>query len=76
MRLPRECCQTQKTIETHLPHQDMTVIVLYGRGIASPKVWRQIRDQGWRPSSAFMRGIARTPQPIDCLDSAGYQCAP
>ena len=29
--------------------QDMTVIVLCDRGLASPKLWQQIRAQGWHP---------------------------
>ena len=29
--------------------KEMTVIVLCDRGIASPKLWRQIRAQGWHP---------------------------
>ena len=28
---------------------EMTVIVLCDRGISSPKLWTQIRAQGWHP---------------------------
>ena len=33
--------------------ENMTVIVLCDRGIASPKLWQQIRDQGWHPGMAL-----------------------
>ena len=37
--------------------QEMTVIVLCDRGIASPKLWKQIRDQGWHPYMRYPKSI-------------------
>ena len=37
--------------------QEMTVIVLCDRGIASPKLWRQIRNQGWHPGMRYRKNI-------------------
>ena len=39
-----------------VPH-NMTVIVLCDRGIASPKLWRQIRAQGWHPCMRYRKNI-------------------
>ena len=36
---------------------DLTVIVLCDRGIASPKLWQQIRDQGWHPYMRYSKSI-------------------
>ena len=38
------------------PH-DMTVIVLCDRGISSPKLWSQIRAQGWHPCMRYRKNI-------------------
>ena len=35
----------------------MTVIVLCDRGISSPKLWKQIRAQGWHPCIRYRRNI-------------------
>ena len=37
--------------------QEMTVIVLCDRGIASPKLWQQIRAQGWHPWMRYPKSI-------------------
>ena len=37
--------------------QEMTVIVLCDRGIASPKLWRQIRAQGWHPYMRYRKNV-------------------
>ena len=37
--------------------EDMTVIVLCDRGIASPKLWKQVRDQGWHPGMRYRKNI-------------------
>ena len=37
--------------------RDMTVIVLCDRGIASPKLWKQIRAQGWHPCMRYRKNI-------------------
>ena len=37
--------------------ENMTVIVLCDRGIASPKLWNQIRDQGWHPGMRYRKNI-------------------
>ena len=37
--------------------ENMTVIVLCDRGIASPKLWQQIRDQGWHPGMRYRKNI-------------------
>ena len=37
--------------------KDMTVIVLCDRGIASPKLWEQVRAQGWHPSMRYRKNI-------------------
>ena len=37
--------------------KDMSVIVLCDRGIASPKLWQQIRDQGWHPCMRYRKNI-------------------
>ena len=37
--------------------QEMTVIVLCNRGIASPKLWQQIRAQGWHPGMRYWKNI-------------------
>ena len=36
----------------------MTVIVLCDRGIASPKLWRQIRAQGWHPYMRYRKNVS------------------
>ncbi len=37
--------------------REMTVIVLCDRGIASPKLWPQIRSQGWHPGMRYRKNI-------------------
>ena len=37
--------------------QEMTVIVLCDRGIASPELWQQIRVQGWHPWMRYPKSI-------------------
>ena len=37
--------------------RDMTVIVLCDRGISSPKLWRQLRAQGWHPYMRYRKNI-------------------
>ena len=37
--------------------ENMTVSVLCDRGIASPKLWQQIRDQGWHPGMRYRKNI-------------------
>ena len=37
--------------------RDMTVIVLCDRGISSPKLWKQIRAQGWHPYMRYRKDI-------------------
>ena len=37
--------------------EDVTVIVLCDRGISSPKLWRQICDQGWHPYMRYRKNI-------------------
>ena len=37
--------------------ENMTVIVLCDRGIASPKLWKQIRAQGWHPGMRYRKNI-------------------
>ena len=37
--------------------RDMTVIVLCDRGISSPKLWTQIRAQGWHPCMRYRKNI-------------------
>ena len=37
--------------------EGMTVIVLCDRGIASPKLWNQIRAQGWHPGMRYRKNI-------------------
>ena len=37
--------------------KEMTVIVLCDRGISSPKLWTQIREQGWHPSMRYRKNI-------------------
>ena len=37
--------------------QDMTVIVLCDRGISSPKLWSQLRAQGWHPCMRYRKDI-------------------
>ena len=37
--------------------REMTVIVLCDRGIASPKLWKQIRAQGWHPGMRYRKNI-------------------
>ena len=36
---------------------EMTVIVLCDRGISSPKLWKQIRAQGWHPCMRYRKNI-------------------
>ena len=38
--------------------QEMTVMVLCDRGIASPKLWRQIRAQGWHPYMRYRKNVS------------------
>ena len=37
--------------------REMTVIVLCDRGISSPKLWKQIRAQGWHPYMRYRNNI-------------------
>ena len=37
--------------------REMTVIVLCDRGISSPKLWTQIRAQGWHPCMRYRKNI-------------------
>ena len=37
--------------------KEMTVIVLCDRGISSPKLWTQIRAQGWHPCMRYRKNI-------------------
>ena len=37
--------------------REMTVVVLCDRGLASPKLWKQIRDQGWHPYMRYPKSI-------------------
>ena len=37
--------------------RDMTVIVLCDRGISSPKLWKQIRAQGWHPGMRYRKNV-------------------
>ena len=37
--------------------KEMTVIVLCDRGISSPKLWQQIRAQGWHPCMRYRKNI-------------------
>ena len=37
--------------------REMTVIVLCDRGISSPKLWQQIRSQGWHPCMRYRKNI-------------------
>ena len=37
--------------------REMTVIVLCDRGISSPKLWQQIRAQGWHPCMRYRKNI-------------------
>ena len=37
--------------------QDMTVIALCDRGISSPKLWSQIRAQGWHPCMRYRKDM-------------------
>ena len=37
--------------------EEMTVIVLCDRGISSPKLWTQIRAQGWHPYMRYRKNI-------------------
>ena len=36
---------------------EMTIIVLCDRGISSPKLWQQIRAQGWHPYMRYRNNI-------------------
>ena len=38
--------------------REMTVIVLCDRGISSPKLWRQIRAQGWHPYMRYRKNVS------------------
>ncbi len=37
--------------------RDMSVIVLCDRGLASPKLWQQIRAQGWHPYMRYPKNV-------------------
>ena len=37
--------------------REMTVVVLCDRGIASPKLWKQIRAHGWHPYMRYPKNI-------------------
>ena len=37
--------------------EEMTVIVLCDRGLASPKLWQQIRVQGWHPYMRYAKNV-------------------
>ena len=38
--------------------REMTVIVLCDRGISSPKLWKQIRAQGWHPYMRYRKNVS------------------
>ena len=38
--------------------KEMTVIVLCDRGISSPKLWTQIRAQGWHPYMRYRKNVS------------------
>ena len=37
--------------------REMTVVVLCDRGLASPKLWKQIRAQGWHPYMRYPKNV-------------------
>ena len=39
------------------PRRSLTVIVLCDRGLASPKLWQQIRVQGWHPYMRYAKNV-------------------
>ena len=45
-----------KQLAPAVPHE-MSVIVLCDRGISSPKLWQQIRAQGWHPCMRYRKNI-------------------
>ena len=52
-----------KELAPAVPH-DMSVIVLCDRGISSPKLWQQIRAQGWHPDRGmYKRDYSYEPSP-------------
>ena len=37
--------------------REMTVVVLCDRGLASPKLWKQILAQGWHPYRRYLKNV-------------------
>ena len=37
--------------------REMTVVVLCDRGLASPKLWKQILAQGWHPYMRYPKNV-------------------
>ena len=59
-----------KELAPAVPH-DMSVIVLCDRGISSPKLWQQIRAQGWHPCMRYRSRppVSRRPDGALCSGS-------
>ena len=65
-----------KQLAPAVPHE-MSVIVLCDRGISSPKLWQQIRAQGWRPCMRYRKNItfcADGGQRLPALFGVNYFC--
>ena len=54
--------------------ENMTVIVLCDRGIASPKLWNQLRDQGWHPGMRYR--VCATGRTSPSAPTAANGCPP
>ena len=62
-----------KELAPAVPH-DMTVIVLCDRGISSPKLWTQIRAQGWHPCMRYR--VCVTGKTSSSVPTAAAGCPP
>ena len=56
--------------------RDMTVIVLCDRGISSPKLWQQIRSQGWHPCMRYRKNITFCADGGRRLPAQRFLCRP
>ena len=56
--------------------RDMTVIVLCDRGISSPKLWKQIRSQGWHPCMRYRKNITFCADGGRRLPAQRFLCRP
>ena len=56
--------------------EDMTVIVLCDRGLTSPKLWQQIRAQGWHPYIRYPKNVTFCAEGVRRLQARAFVSRP